>query len=281
MRSITGASVLDDLRVAVTRSGAGGPKDPLSRILREAGVILLPFPLTRTEPPRDAGALERATLELSGYDWLVVTSVRAVPPLVQAIRRMEVSISEARAGGLRICAVGPRTGEVLARSGLLPDLLPERFNADGVVRSVLSASEGKSLRVLFPRAEEGREAIPRRLRGAGAEVHVVAAYRTVPVPGTGASLAALVAAGGVDALTFTAPSGVRLFVEAWVEHLGERPPGERPDRLAIPEGVGVLALGPSTAGALWARGVTVDRVAEPHTFEGLRRALADWAAASS
>ncbi len=280
MRSDSSAPVLNDLRVAVTRSGAGGPKDPLTRILREAGVIPLPIALTRTKLPRDPGALERAVLELSSYDWLVATSARAVRALVLAIRRAGVSVPEARACGLKICAVGPRTGEALARSGLAPDVLPARFHAEGVVRSILSQSEGKCLRVLFPRAEEGREVIPRRLRGAGAEVQVVAAYRTVPVPGAGASLAALVSEGGVDALTFTASSAARLFVQAWAAHRVERPGVERPDRLGIPEGVGVLALGPSTAATLRARGVTVDRVANPYTFEGLLGALADWAAVS-
>lgn len=282
MRGVTGASVPRGLRVAVTRSGARDPGDPLVRILRRAGAIPLPVPLTRTGPPRDPGVLERAVLHLPGYDWLVVTSARTVAPLVHSIRAAGVRIEDARASGLRICAVGPRTGKVLARAGLVPDVLPERFNADGVVRSILALQEGgKPPRVLFPRAEEGRETIPRQLRAAGAEVRLVAAYRTLAVPGAGARLAALVAAGEVDALTFTAPSGARLFVDAWAERCGTRPPDAPPDRpLGIPAGIGVLALGPSTAAALRARGVAVDRVAEPYTFTGLVIALAEWAAAS-
>lgn len=282
MRSVTGASVPQGLRVAVTRSGARDPADPLVQILRRAGATPLPVPLTRTGPPRDPGVLERAVLHLAGYDWLVVTSARTVAPLIQAIRASGVRIEDARGGGLRVCAVGPRTGKVLARAGLVPDVLPERFNADGVVRAILALQGGNPPRVLFPRAEEGRETIPRQLRSAGAEVRLVAAYRTLAVPGAGARLAALVAAGEVDALTFTAPSGARLFVEAWAERCRTRPPDGRPDRpLEIPAGIGVLALGPSTAAALRVRGVAVDRVAEPYTFKGLLSALAEWAAAPS
>ena len=280
MRRITGASVRRGLRVAVTRSGARDPGDPLVRILRRAGATPLPVPLTRTGPPRDPGVLERAVLHLRRYDWLVVTSARTVAPLVQAIRAAGVRVEDARAGGLRICAVGPRTGEVLAGAGIAPDVLPERFNAEGVVRSILAAQGGTPPRVLFPRAEEGRETIPRRLRSAGADVRLVAAYRTVAVPGAGARLAALVATGEVDALTFTAPSGARLFVEAWTERRGTPPVDGRADRLGIPAGIGILALGPSTADALRARGLAVDRVAEPYTFAGLLSALAEWAAAS-
>ena len=276
MRSVTGASVPRGLRVAVTRSGARDPGDPLVRILRRAGATPLPVPLTRTGPPRDPGLLDRAVRDLAGYDWLVVTSARAVAPLIQAIRASGVRVEDARAGGLRVCAVGPRTGEELARAGLVPDVLPERFNADGVVRSILALHGGKPPRVLFPRAEEGRETIPRQLRSAGAEVRLVAAYRTLAVPDAAARLAALVAARQVDALTFTAPSGARLFVEAWAERRGIRLPD---GRLGIPAGIGVLALGPSTAAALRACGVTVDRVAEPYTFTGLLDALAEWAAA--
>ncbi|MDE0082601.1 MAG: uroporphyrinogen-III synthase [Gammaproteobacteria bacterium] len=280
VRSVTGASVLGGLRVAVTRSGARDPGDPLVRILGRAGATPLPVPLTRTAPPGDPGVLERAVLHLPGYDWLVVTSARTVVPLVQAIRAAGVRVEDARARGLRICAVGPRTGKVLARAGLAPDVLPERFNAEGVVRSILAEQRGRPPRVLFPRAEEGRETIPRQLRRAGAEVRLVAAYRTLAVPGAGAQLAALVATGEVDALTFTAPSGARLFVEAWTERRGTDLVDGRPDRLGIPAGIGILALGPSTADALRARGLAVDRVAEPYTFTGLLSALAEWVTAS-
>lgn len=280
MRSVTGSSVLRGLRVAVTRSGARDPGDPLVGILRRAGATPLPVPLTRTAPPGDPGVLERAVLHLAGYDWLVVTSARTVAPLVQALRAAGVRVEDARAGGLRICAVGPRTARVLARAGLAPDVLPVRFNAKGVVRSILAAQGGGSPRVLFPRAEEGRETIPRQLRSAGAEVRLVTAYRTLEVPGAAARLAALVATGEVDALTFTAPSAARLFVEAWTERRGARPVDGRADRLGIPVGIGILALGPSTADALGARGLAVDRVAEPYTFTGLLGALAEWATAS-
>ena len=280
MRSVTGASVLRGLRVAVTRSGARDPGDPLVRILRRAGATPIPVPLTRTAPPRDPGALEGAVLRLPGYDWLVVTSARTVAPLVQAIRAAGVRVEDARAGGLRICAVGPRTAKVLAGAGLTPDVLPVRFNAEGVVRSILAAQGGRSPRILFPRAEEGQETIPRQLRSAGAEVRLVTAYRTLEVPGAGARLAALVATSEVDALTFTAPSAARLFVEAWTERRGTGPMDGRADRLGIPAGIGILALGPSTADALGARGLAVDRVAEPYTFIGLLGALAEWATAS-
>lgn len=276
MRNAADAETLRDLRVAVTRSGAGSPNDRLTCMLAEGGARPVPLPLTSTEPPTDRGALDMAVRRMESYDWLVVTSARAVPPLLNAARRAAVSITRAREKGLRICPVGPATGEALAESGLTPDVVPERFRAEGVVTAILSRARGRRLRVLFPRAEQGRETIPRRLREAGAEVHVVAAYRTAPLPGAGARLASLVSEGSLDALTFTAGSAARVFLNAWARHSGELPPSQPGAGLAIPPDVGVVTIGPATASVLRAQGIRVDRVASPHTLEGLRTALAGW-----
>lgn len=276
MRIVPAPGSLEGLRIAVTRSGGGDPEDRLTRMLAERGARPIPIPLTSTEPPLDREALDRLIQDLGSYDWLVVTSARAVPPLVEAIGRASVSIPEARDRGMRICPVGPRTGEALLESGLAPDLVPERFQAEGVVDAILSQSGSKDLRVLFPRSEGGRDVIPRRLRDAGAEVDVVAAYRTVPVPGAGVRLAALVSAADVDALTFTAGSAAEVFVDAWLEYRRSRALPEGGARLGIPEEIGVVAMGPATASVLQKRGVTVDRVAAPHTLEGLVCALEEW-----
>lgn len=221
---------------------------------------------TRTAPATDLDPLREAAMHIAEYDWLVVTSARTVPPLMEALTRAGVPAEDVRASGVRICAVGPRTGDALSVAGLSPDILPERFVAEGVVKALLEATDLEGARILLPRAEEGREVIPAELEAAGASVDVVPAYRTDGDPEESGRLAELVSGGGVDVLTFTAGSAVRSFAMAW----GRR---GRP----LPDGVGVVALGPATADALEEEGLPVHGVADPHTLEGLVYALENWA----
>jgi uroporphyrinogen-III synthase len=253
------------LRVAVTRPRGGGEEDRLSLLLRERGGVPLHYPATRTASASNLDPLRTAAERIAEYDWLVVTSARAVPPLMEALTRAGMPAEEVRSSGVRICAVGPRTAEALSVAGLSPEVLPERFIAEGVVSAIMAAADLNGARVLFPRAEDGREVIPRELAAAGATVDVVSAYRTEEDPSESSRLATLVGEGGVDALAFTAGSAARSFAVGW----GKRGP--------LPEGVGIVALGPATAGALREGGLPVHAVAEPHTLEGLVDALEGWA----
>jgi uroporphyrinogen III methyltransferase/synthase len=205
-------------------------------------------------------------------DWLVVTSARSLAPLVAALGRRGVGAPEIRAHGVEVCAVGPETGRALRAAGFEPELVPDRFHAEGVVEALARRGVGPGTRVFFPRAEEGRDVIPTMLRARGADVEVVAAYRTESLPDEADRLVRLIAEGRCDAVTFTAASAAAAFAESFGRSGGrfERGPGSvgRP---------GIIALGPSTTGALTDRGVQVDRTAEPHTFEGLLEAVADWA----
>ncbi len=75
-------------------------------------------------------------------------------------------------------------------------------------------------RVLLPSADIAREALPKLLRAAGAEVEVVVAYRTDSISEEIVSALRLVRDGRVDVVTFTSGSTVRSFLSA-VPNKGE------------------------------------------------------------
>lgn len=140
-----------------------------------------------------------------------------------------------------------------------------RFESRGVVSALRSATELQGTRVLMPRAADGQELIPRRLRDLGARVTLVSAYRTMPDREEAARLTELVSGDQVDALAFTSGSAVRSFAAGW----GERGP--------LPMHLGIIAIGPTTAAEAADLGIRIDRVAVPHTLEGLIEALEAWA----
>jgi len=256
---------LEGLRVAVTRPLPTQGEDRLVTLLRSAGAHPLHLPLIRVLPPLDQAPFLKAVREVRGYDWIVLTSPRAVDHLVSALRDQGIDPRALGDAGVRICAVGPATATALEGEGISVDLLPERFSAEGVVKAMRAANRGNhGSRVLLPRAQEGREVIPHELSQAGMRVDVVSAYRTVPIPEEAERLVNLVRSGALDLLTFTSGSAVRSLSTAWA-------PGEAPQ-------VGIVAMGPSAATALTSAGLPVHRVASVHTLAGLVVAIEEWAA---
>ena len=263
------------MRVAVTRSKRRVGPDRLTQLLLETGALPVEAHLTFTRPPSDPSRLERCVAAVRSFDWIVVTSARTVPPFIEALEGAGITTDAIRNYGVRICAVGPRTGEALSAAGLETDLVPERFNAPGVVDSLLRCGDPRGLRILFPRAEGGRDIIPRLLTQAGANVEVASAYRTDAIPGAGIQLLKQVMAGQIDALTFTAGSAARVFADAWARGRRAQVEAEGVRKEALPHGVKVIALGPATAAALEAGGIPVHRTAYPHTLEALVASLQD------
>jgi uroporphyrinogen-III synthase len=224
-------------RVLVTREDA----EPLAFFLREQGAEVAVFRAVRTVEPEENGHLRRAIA--AGFDWIVLTSARAVrlfdqPPVVRVAAIGETTAAALRGRRIQPAFIASRPdGQTLGRE--LPIALPCRV---ALVRSDLAHSE-----------------LPALLRARGAEVTDIVAYRTVPAgPAEGALASA--ALSGCDAVTFTSGSAVRGLVAA----LG----GIEPLR-----GVVVACIGRSTARAASERGLVAGVVAERPSLRALVDAL--------
>jgi uroporphyrinogen III methyltransferase/synthase len=237
-------------QVVVTRAQAQA--SALSARLRDLGARPIEVPTIRIDLPADGGAgLERAATELAQgrYDWVVFSSANAVLALLERL-------PDARAfGQAGLAAMGPGTADALKDWRLVPDLVPERAIAEGLLEA-FPDPPGPGSRVLLPRAEEGRDVLPHGLTAAGWEVDAVVAYRTVRVPMTEVDRVTVAAA---DAVCFASASAVKGFLDA-AGSLDVVPPV-------------VVCIGPSTAAAAAAAGLAVTAVAEQHTIPGLIDAL--------
>nr|MBA3326771.1 uroporphyrinogen-III synthase [Solirubrobacterales bacterium] len=107
-----------------------------------------------------------------------------------------------------------------------------------------------------------RDVLPDALRARGAEVEVLALYRTIAEPLSDDARAAALAA---DYLTFTSASSVAFFLEA-------AGGGGRGPRL--------VSIGPVTSAALREHGLQPDVEAAEHSPDGLLAALVADAAGS-
>lgn len=245
-------------RVLVTRPAH--QSDDLARMLREEGAEAVVAPAIRIVGPTDPAPLRDAVARM-GYDWVVLTSANGVTALFEEIARQG---KDARAlGGARVCAIGPATQDALRSYGVSADVVPDEFVGEGAAQAVIASGDPKGLRVLLPRAEVAREALPELLRAAGAEVDVVAAYRTVGASEDDAiAIRDAIHRKRVDVVSFTSPSTVREVAAALGAHAD-----------ALSEGFTIACIGPVTADAARARGWPVHVVPSDYTSAGLVAAL--------
>lgn len=152
-------------RIVVTRPAhqAAG----LTRAFESAGFPVARLPLLTVTAPLDPAPLDAAVAELDMFDWLVLTSANAVPPVIERLR----GPFPAR---LKVAVVGPATAAALRTAGLPVHREAERAQAEGLVELLADAVQDR--RVLCPQAADARPALALGLEAAGAAVTVVTAY---------------------------------------------------------------------------------------------------------
>ncbi|HEX6206041.1 MAG TPA: uroporphyrinogen-III C-methyltransferase [Solirubrobacterales bacterium] len=240
-------------RVVVTRARAQA--SGLATTLRGLGAEVVELPAIRIEPRIETDEVRKVAGALGIYELVCLTSPNGVRLLFEA---MESAGVDARAlAGVTVAAIGPGTARALAERGVLADVIPERFVAEGLIEA-LEDTEVAGARVLVARAAEARDVLPDALRERGAEVEVVALYETVREQPSDDEIEA---AQGADYVTFTSSSTVTNLTEA----LGDR----------FPKGARIVSIGPITSETVRAAGLEVDVEAERHDVDGLLAALLD------
>jgi uroporphyrinogen III methyltransferase/synthase len=245
-------------RIMVTRPR--GQAERLALALEELGADVIEFPTIRIAPPSSYEGLDRAVRSLERYDWLLFTSANGVRAFFS---RLLSAGKDARAlHRCRVAAIGPETAAELRRRGIVADVIPREFRAEGLLAALEPASmRGK--RALLPRASEARDILPRMLRERGVEVDVVEAYRAVPASGDLAWAEELLSSGAIDLVSFTSSSTVRYFVGLFDK-------GEMRAKLG---GVRAACIGPVTAATASELGLQVPVVAGDYTAAGLTEAI--------
>ena len=229
--------------IAVTRARAQA--SGLASRLRGLGAAVLEAPAIRIVP------VDGPPPELERYDLVCLTSPNGVRLLFE---RLAAVGRDARAlAGATIAAIGPGTAAALREHGVIADVVPERFVAEGLVEALANTSVK---RALVARAAQARDVLPAALRERGAEVDVVALYETVAEPLSGDDLQAIEHA---DYVTFTSSSTVSFFFDAAGDRLGD--------------GTRLVSIGPVTSDALRGRGRKPDVEAGRHDIDGLVEAL--------
>jgi uroporphyrinogen III methyltransferase/synthase len=232
---------LAGVTVVVTRARAQASE--LAARLRTLGARALETPAIRIAATSDP------LPSLAGFDLVCLTSANGVQLLFE---RLAERGEDARAlAGARVAAIGPGTARALREHGVIADVVPGRFVAEGLIEAL---AEIPVSRVLIARAAGARDVLPDALAARGAQVEVVSLYETLAEPIDPALAPELARA---DYLTFTSSSTVRFF-------LASARPG--PDTR-------IASIGPVTSATLHEHGLTPHVEAARHDIDGLLDAI--------
>lgn len=257
--AVGAAKPLARRRIVVTRARAQA--GALAQRIEELGGEIFEFPTIEIQPPADFSAFDAAVRNIESYDWLIFTSVNGVAPFLERLHHS--AKDETFLARLNVGAIGPETAKALESVGIKTALVPERFQAEGILEA-LGGGRMRGKRVLIPRAARAREILPETLRQWGATVDVVVAYQTV-LPATDvAPLARAIEDHAIAAITFTSSSTVSNFVRLF--------PQRRLDQIV--SGTPIACIGPITEQTVKDLGGMAQIVAREFTIAGLVRALA-------
>lgn len=245
------------MKVLITRPRAQSAA--FAEALQMAGFAPVFFPVIEIHPVGNFDELDAALSNTDRYAWAVFTSVNAVDIVFQRLERMATGEAPG-SGHMKIAAIGPKTATALRERGLEPHFVPGVFVGEAVLPG-LGDLHGK--RVLLPRAEIARKALPEAIVAAGGIAHEIIVYHTLPAEVAADGLAALEA--GMDWITFTSPSTVQNFAQI------ARQNGLDP--LNLPARPRIACIGPITEEMAREEGFDVTVVAPEYTTEGLIRSI--------
>ena len=247
---------LEGLRVLVTR-----PRDqaePLVQALKRHGAHPVAFPVIQIEPMTDHSRLDSALTQLNQYEWVVFTSAHGVE---LTCGRMEaLSIPIGNLAGRKVACIGPATAHALGALGVQADLIPQEYVGEQLAEAM---GEVAGTRVLLPRAEGGRRALPDMLTKRGALVDEISIYRAVAEEPDPSAVAVI--RNGLDVVTLTSPSVVRHFLTQMI-NLGLDP-------FQLPGEPAMACIGPITSRAATLAGLQPEIVATTYTVDGLVEAI--------
>lgn len=273
---------LSGVRVLVGR--ARHQASALSTELRKLGATVIEIPFIEIRKPGSFKPLDSALRNLSAYDWLILTSVNGVEAMWERLTKLRLDDRVLRQGHdfsravsrkerdaalaaegrpLRVAAIGPATRKAIEQRGVKVDVVPKKYIAESVVRSLRQRVKGR--RVLLVRAKIARDVIPTKLRKAGACVDVVEAYQTVVPISSRTRLRQALAdpRQRPHVITFTSSSTVRNFVELLPSSRG------KPQL----DGILTASIGPVTSSTLRGLGLRVNIAAKEFTIPGLVEAM--------
>ncbi|MEW6116041.1 MAG: uroporphyrinogen-III C-methyltransferase [Nitrospirota bacterium] len=240
--------------------------------LVDLGADIFGFPTIKTVAPESYAELDKAIEKIETYNWLIFTSGNGFKFFMERLLERGRDIRDLK--GLKLCGIGTKTAKAITQYGMKVDLVPEEFNAEGLVESFIQESKSqkpearslKGIKILLPRAEKAREVFPDKVRELGGEIDTPAAYRTIKPEKHGKRLKRFLKEGRISVATFTSAATFKNFIEI----MGE-------DAMDLLKPAAIAAIGPVTAKAIEKAGLKVAIMPKEATIKAMVDEIITWA----
>ena len=237
--------------------------------LEELGAEIFGFPTIKIAPPESYAELDNAIEKIGTYTWLVLTSANGFKFFMQRFLDKGKDIRDLK--GIKICAIGTKTAGAVSKFGMKVDLIPDEFNAEGLIDTFVGQSSSgdlKGTKIFLPRAEVARETFPGKVRELGGEIDTPPAYRTLKPEKHGKRLKRFLKEGRISVATFTSAATFNNFVEI----MGD-------DAMELLRPAAIAVIGPVTARAVEKAGLKVAIIPREATIKAMVDEIIKWAAA--
>ncbi|BCB95969.1 uroporphyrinogen III methyltransferase [Dissulfurispira thermophila] len=239
--------------------------------LEDLGAEVFEFPTIEIVPPESYKELDESIDKIETYNWIIFTSINGFKYFMQRLLDKNRDIRDLR--GIKICAIGTKTAEAIRNYGVKVDIIPEEFNAEGLIKAFsLQTSDFnlKGLKILLPRAEVAREVFPEKVRELGGEIDTPTAYRAIKPEKHGKRLKRFLKEGRISIATFTSAATFNNFIEI----IGE-------DAIEILKDVTIAVIGPVTAKAIEKAGLKVSIMPKEATIRAMVDKIIQWVTKTS
>ena len=161
----------------------------------------------------------------------------------------------------RVSAIGSKTARSLNHYGIQPDLLPEKASQEGLLEAYQNSSLPK--RLLFFRAEKGKDLLQKSLIHQGCEVITLYPYRMNCPDSDISDTVEKLKNREIDALLLGSPK----TVENYIKRIGS---------IEIADTPAIAVISPQVAQVAGDAGLSVQAVAKTASFDAMLDALADY-----
>ncbi|MCC7203374.1 MAG: uroporphyrinogen-III synthase [Nitrospirae bacterium] len=249
-------------KIVITRPS--DQQEEFASMLSALGAEPVRFPVIAIAPPDSWEAADRAIENISKYDWVIFTSVNGVTSFAGRLILLQKDVTQTLSG-IKICAIGLKTAEVVEQYGLEVDFMPDEFRAESVAGGFLEMGSPAN-NVLLPRAQVGRDILPVELARVGIKVDVIPVYKAIRPDADALKLRKMLQDREIDVVTFTSSSCVKNFVEII---------GLDQYKMLL-TGVKIACISPVTSDTVKKYGLGVDIIPDRYTVADLAKAIAGY-----
>ena len=198
---------LAGLRFLVTRKD--NKASSVTKMLCSRGASVLVTPMAQIVSPESWELFDKTIPRAEKIDWAVFTSCNGVSECIKRLKELEYSPSKIFSK-MKIACVGQSTARILVENGIVPDLIPEHFQTEGLI-SALKKYELREKTFWLIQAESPRELLIKELKKQRSEVIFTPVYRNIRILRDYEFLINELKQSKLDWILFASPSAVKFF----------------------------------------------------------------------